>query len=298
MSTRSGTVVEIHGMKATVLDHDSGERERCRPLRDRTQLAVGDRVQTEERSGSWEVVALEERERSLWRPAERGKRIMASQVDRVVIVTAVQPGPSAGLIDRFLVATDAEEIDVAIVLNKDDLAGVEAGRAILDPYAQLGVQVLETSSHAGRGLDAVAALTATGMSVFAGHSGVGKSSLLNVLFPGIALATADVNAQTSKGRHTTSVTTCHTAGEPWPRGAMVVDTPGVRAFGLYGFELSQIGHGFREFRPFAGGCHFRDCLHETEPGCTVRAAMEDGAIHNGRYASYLGIVDSVRRGEG
>jgi ribosome biogenesis GTPase len=298
LSTRTGTVVEVHGMKATVLHHDTGDRERCRPLRDRTQLAVGDRVQTDERGGAREVVALEARERSLWRPAERGRRIMASQVDRVVIVAAVQPGPSAGLIDRFLVATDAEEIDVAIVLNKDDLDGVEAARAVLQPYADLGVQVIETSSHAHRGLDAVSDLTGSGMSVFAGHSGVGKSSLLNVLFPGIELATADVNTQTSKGRHTTSVTTCHTAGDPWPGGAMVVDTPGVRAFGLYGFELSQIGHGFREFRPYADACHFRNCLHETEPGCAVRHAVEEGAIHKGRYESYLGIVGSVRRGEG
>lgn len=223
---------------------------------------------------------------------------MASYVDRVVIVCAVQPGPRPGLIDRFLVAADAEDIEVAIVVNKTDLEGVEESREILEPYADLGVQILETSSHAGQGLRPVEELTQHGMSVFAGHSGVGKSSLLNVLFPGIELKTADVNVQTGKGRHTTSVTTCHTAGEPWPKGAMVVDTPGVRSFGLYGFELTQIAHGFREFRELAIDCKFRDCLHETEPGCTVRDAVESGELHLGRYESYLGIVDSVRRGEG
>jgi len=298
MSEMNGTVVEVHGMRATVLSHDSGRRIRCRPLRDRRQLAVGDRVCIEEGRGGWEVLELDERVHSLWRPAERGRRIMASHVDRVVIVCAVQPGPRPGLIDRFLVAADAEDIEVAIVVNKTDLEGVELSRMILEPYVSLGVEILETSSHAGEGLERVSELTKRGMSVFAGHSGVGKSSLLNVLFPGIELKTADVNAQTGKGRHTTSVTTCHTAGDPWPAGAMVVDTPGVRSFGLYGFELTQIAHGFREFRELATGCKFRDCLHETEPGCCVREAVDSGALHLGRYDSYLGIVDSVRRGEG
>ena len=285
-------------MRATVLEHTTERRVRCRPLRDRTQLAVGDRVTIEDRRGGWEVVSLDERQRSLWRPAERGRRIMASHVDRVVIVCAVQPGPSAGLIDRFLVAADAEEIDIAIVLNKIDLDGVAAAKETLAVYADLGVTVLETSSHEQAGLDEVRKMTETGMSVFAGHSGVGKSSLLNVLFPGIELKTADVNAQTGKGRHTTSVTTCHTAGAPWPSGAMVVDTPGVRAFGLYGFELHQIAHGFREFRDLASGCRFRNCLHESEPECALRAAVEAGEIHKPRHESYLGIIDSVRRGEG
>ena len=298
MSEEQGTVVEVHGMRATVLSHGTGRRVRCRPLRDRTQLAVGDRVTIEEGRGGWEVLSLGARTGSLWRPAERGRRIMASHVDRVLIVCAVQPGPRPGLIDRFLVAADAEDIEVAIVLNKIDLGGVEASREALAPYVDLGVPVLETSSHAELGLERVSALTARGMSVFAGHSGVGKSSLLNALFPGIELKTADVNTQTSKGRHTTSVTPCHTAGEPWPKGAMVVDTPGVRSFGLYGFELTQIAHGFREFRELAVDCKFRDCLHETEPGCCVRNAVESGALHAGRYESYLGIVESVRRGEG
>lgn len=298
MSDAQGTVVEVHGMRATVLAHVSGRRIRCRPLHDRTQLAVGDRVQIEEGRGGWEVLELDERVRSLWRPAERGRRIMASHVDRVVIVCAVQPGPRPGLIDRFLVAADAEDIEIAIVVNKTDLEGVEESREILAPYVALGVEILETSSQAGHGLERVAELTHTGMSVFAGHSGVGKSSLLNVLFPGIELKTADVNVQTGKGRHTTSVTTCHTAGEPWPTGAMVVDTPGVRSFGLYGFELTQIAHGFREFREIAIDCKFRDCLHETEPGCRVRDAVESQELHRERYESYLGIVDSVRRGEG
>ncbi len=298
MSQEPGTVVEVHGIRATVLSHASGSRVRCRPLRDRRQLAVGDRVTIERGRGGWEVTGLDDRVRSLWRPAERGRRIMASHVDRVLIVCAVQPGPRAGLIDRFLIAADAEDIDVALIVNKTDLGGVEDARTILEPYGDLGVEILETSSHTGEGLDDVARLTERGMSVFAGHSGVGKSSLLNALFPGIELKTADVNSQTGKGRHTTSVTTCHTAGEPWPGGAMVVDTPGVRSFGLYGFELTQIAYGFREFRELANPCRFRDCLHETEPGCAVRAGIDEGALHPGRYESYLGIVDSVRRGEG
>ncbi|MEZ4266907.1 MAG: ribosome small subunit-dependent GTPase A [Myxococcota bacterium] len=293
-----GTVVEVHGMRATVLRHDDGARVRCRPLRDRTQLAVGDRVGVEESRHGAEIMTLEPRERCLWRPVERGRLLMAAHVDRLLVVAAVEPPVRPGLLDRFLIAADAEDIDVVLVLNKVDLPEVDESRRLLEPYRALDYRVLETSAHQDVGTDALRELAQTGITVLAGHSGVGKSSLLNVLAPGSTLAVGDLNAITGRGRHTTSVTTCHLIGEDWPDGGLLVDTPGVRAFGLYGFELTRIAYGFRDLRPHILACKFRDCLHEGEPDCAVAAAVLAGDIPGERHASYLRILASVRAGTG
>jgi ribosome biogenesis GTPase len=293
-----GTVVEVHGMRATVLRHDDGARVRCRPLRDRTQLAVGDRVGVEQDRHGPEITTLAPRERCLWRPVERGRLLMAAHVDRLVVVAAVEPPVRPGLLDRFLIAADAEDIDVVLVLNKVDLPQIDEARELLAPYRALGYRVLETSAHQDLGTDAVRELSQTGITVLAGHSGVGKSSLLNVLAPGSTLAVGDLNAITGRGRHTTSVTTCHLVGEGWPDGGLLVDTPGVRAFGLYGFELTRIAYGFRDLRPHIINCRFRDCLHEGEPACAVATAVLAGEIPRERHESYLRILGSVRAGTG
>ncbi len=299
MSSRVGTVVEIHGMKATVLAHDTGERVRCRPLRDRRQLAVGDKVEVSSERHGMEVATLGERTRCLWRPVERGKRLMAAHVDRVCVIVSVSPPPRAGLIDRFLVASEAAQIDVTLVLNKIDLvAGRGEANAELRPYEALGYELLEVSAETGDGVEALSQHVSEGFSVFAGHSGVGKSSLLNRLVPGLELGVGQTNEMTGKGRHTTSVTTCHELGRPWPEGALVADTPGVRAFGLYGMALTEIAAGFRDLEPHRAACRFRDCLHEGEPECAVRGAVDTGAVERSRYEGYLRILASVRAGDG
>jgi ribosome biogenesis GTPase len=296
----AGTVVEVHGVKATVLAHDgTARRVRCRPPRDRTTPAVGDRVTFVEGRHGAEIEAVAERTRSLWRPQERGRRLMASHVDRVVIVSAVEPELKPGLIDRFLVAADAADIEAILVVNKADLPGLAGALAAAAPYIALKYPVVTTSAASGLGLHALRGAVEHGMSVFVGHSGVGKSTLLNAIIPGLDLKTGLLSESSGKGRHTTSVTTCHQVGGPWPEaGALIVDTPGVRAFGLYGLELTDIAYGFRELRPFRVQCHFRDCLHEQEPDCAVRAAVEGGAVSRERYEGYLRLVESVRRGEG
>jgi ribosome biogenesis GTPase len=299
VSEFDGTVVEIHGMKATVLPLEGGARVRCRPLRDRRQLAVGDQVTVTSGRHGTVVSELAERTRCLWRPVERGRRLMAAHVDRVCVVVSVSPPPRAGLIDRFLVAAEAAGIDVTLVLNKVDIAdGLAEAEAELAPYDALGYQTLRTSADSGEGVDALFAHVATGFSVFAGHSGVGKSSLLNQLVPGLDLGVGETNEMTGKGRHTTSVTTCHEIGEAWPEGALLADTPGVRAFGLYGMPLTEIAAGFRDLAPHRANCKFRDCLHESEPECAVRAAVASGALAAARVEGYQRILDSVRSGDG
>ncbi|MGB0589446.1 MAG: ribosome small subunit-dependent GTPase A [Myxococcota bacterium] len=299
MSEFAATVVEIHGMKATVLPLEGGERVRCRPLRDRRQLAVGDRVTVTSGKHGPVVSELTERTRCLWRPVERGRRLMAAHVDRVCVVVSVSPPPRAGLIDRFLVAAEAAGIDVTLVLNKTDIAdGLVEAEAELRAYEALGYQILRTSAESGEGLEALSAHVADGFSVFAGHSGVGKSSLLNQLVPGLDLGVGETNEMTGKGRHTTSVTTCHEIGGPWPDGALLADTPGVRAFGLYGMPLTEIALGFRDLAPHRANCKFRDCLHESEPDCAVRAAVESGDVAAARVEGYTRILASVRAGDG
>lgn len=299
MSERRGTVVAVHGIRATVLMHDDQSRVRCRPMRDRRRLAVGDQVEVDDRRHGSEIVAVDERSRCLWRPQERGRSLMAAHVDRVLVVVSARPEPKPGLVDRFLIATDAADIEAVIVVNKADLPELAEARRALDAYQLLGYPFLEVSAHSGAGLSELEARVATGMSVFCGHSGVGKSSLLNRLVPDADLRTGQLNEVTGKGRHTTSVTTCHLVGDRWPGGAaMLVDTPGVRGFGLYGLPLVDIAHGFRDLRPWRVRCHFRDCLHEEEPGCAVRDAVEAGEVSAVRYEGYRRILGSVRAGTG
>lgn len=295
-----GTVVEVHGIRATVQLHDeAGTRVRCRPPRDRTTPAVGDRVRIDRGRHGNVIVHIEERRQSLWRPKERGRALMASHVDRVIVVGATEPWLKPGFFDRILVATETAEIETLVVVNKSDVPGHEYALALLEPLQALGYSVLSTSATTGAGLDELAALLSTGISVIVGQSGVGKSTLLNALVPGINLSTGELSDSSGKGKHTTTVATCHEFGGRWPHAGLVIDTPGVRTFGLYGLELHRLAEGFVEMDPLRQHCKFRDCLHEPEqPGCAVVAAVDDETLSVLRYDSYLHILESVREGTG
>lgn len=293
-----GTVVEMHGVKATVLTHENPHRVRCRPPKDRTPPAVGDRVWISDAGSESRIEVLETRERCLWRPKEQGKQLMASHVDRVVLVVAPAPKIKLMMVDRVLVATESAEIDLMIVLNKCDQPDFPKVVEALKPYVDLGYVTHPLSALTGEGVEAFRASLGKGLSVVIGQSGVGKSTLLNAMCPGANLKSGALSHATGKGRHVTSVSTCHLVGDPWPDGGMVVDTPGVRTFGLYRTPLGDLSMGFRELLDLRVHCKFRDCLHDMEPGCAVREAVEEGRVTEGRYARYLTILDSVRAEEG
>ena len=262
-------------------------------------VVVGDRValksiKVEEGEVGWRVAGLHKREHCLWRSSRRHRtQLVVANVDRLCIVSALEPPPREGLIDRYILAAEWQEIEPVILFNKMDLEGAEEVIERLAVYANIGYEVIPTSAVTGAGIESVAGLLSRGMTVFVGHSGVGKSALLNRLLPDIDLKTAELSQATGKGRHTTSVATAH----PFQDG-IVVDTPGIREFGLGDIPAELVSIGFREIHEREGRCRFADCSHRDEPGCIISEAVKGREISQTRYDSYLRIRKSVETGEG
>jgi ribosome biogenesis GTPase len=268
-------------------------------LRQQSEIAVGDRVLVERRpSGALAVARLLPRATHLSRPdpyyALR-ERVLVANLDLAVVVASLRrPALSPGLLDRFLVALAHGGVPAAIAVNKADL--LEGAReddpelARLAPYLALGLPVVLCSSRTGEGIPELAALLAGKVVAFVGHSGVGKSSLLNALAPGAAAAVGDLSEGVRRGRHTTARARVYRL----PGGTRVVDTPGIREFGLWKMTPGELARYFDEFAPFAAGCHFADCTHVHEPRCAVRAAAGGGELP--RYETYLRILASLGAG--
>lgn len=262
----------------------------------RGALVVGDRVLVEPVApGRGRIKTIRPRRSQLARRRETGgvrELVLAANIDRVVAFFAArQPRLKFGALDRLLVAAESNALPVTIVLNKVDLAAGAELQERLATYPSLGYPVLPTSGVTGEGLDALRALLIDQVTVVAGPSGVGKSTLIGAVL-GIDLKVAEVSHANEKGRHTTTVATWFSL----PGGGAVVDTPGFRDFGLGFIDPSELGYLFPEFRPLLGGCRFRDCLHRDEPGCAIHAAAEAGTLDPWRLRSYLGMLPTLPRG--
>ncbi|MHC4135781.1 MAG: ribosome small subunit-dependent GTPase A [Planctomycetota bacterium] len=261
----------------------------------RKAVAVGDRVCLETSADGVAIVAVDPRRSYISRhdPGQRRKeQILVANLDAVLVVaSARQPDLAPGLIDRFLVDAESRELEMAVAINKIDLDPERTYGPVADVYRGLGYDVLEVSATTGAGLGPVRDFLAAHTTTLLGHSGVGKSSLANALDASLDLRTADVHAGSGQGAHTT--TTVSLLRLPWGDGYLV-DTPGIREFGLWRMEPSEVGHWFRDLASHLGDCRFNDCIHETEPGCAVKAAVEAGDIAAWRYESYLRILESVR----
>jgi ribosome biogenesis GTPase len=297
MQTVTGQVVSVFGdrLSIRVADRDPIIAYQSRKA---GAAVVGDRAGISVAEGgedgvTWKVDSIEARTRCLWRSSRRKEnQLIVANVDRLCIVSAVEPAPREGLIDRYLVAAECEEIPGCVILNKIDLPGAAGSRERLVHFTRIGYPVFGVSAVTGEGLEELARYLETGLTVLAGHSGVGKSTLLNRLVPGLELPTDELSEATGKGKHTTSVTTAH----PF-RDGVLVDTPGIREFGLARVEPDQLADGFREFGDYLRDCRFTDCAHRDEPGCAVRGAVDRGALDSRRYASYLRIRASLEAGE-
>ena len=270
-------------------------RLRGRVKRDRqtSDLAViGDRVEVERLpDGTGAIAAVVPRERRFSRrqPGPRGswrEDVIVANPDLVAVVFAVdRPPPNPRLIDRFLVVAEYNEVPALIVANKVDLLGIEVARGIFGPYERIGYDVIYASAKGGIGVDELRGRLAGSLSIVTGPSGVGKSTLLNALQPGLQLATGEVSSvESGKGKHTT--THAELLALEHPDGGYVADTPGIRELGLWEIPASELAWCFREFRDHLGRCAFNDCTHLHEPRCGVRGAVEAGAIGEDRYDSY------------
>lgn len=265
-------------------------------LADGGSVAVGDRVEIEELDdGSRRIIGIEPRTSSLTRRAvsRRKNQVMAANVDLVAaVVAAARPDPDLYMLDRLLAVAELEEITAFIVLNKMDLVATEAAEtargipAELENYRGIGYDLLPVSMKAGLGLEDLRSTLAGRTTVLAGASGVGKSSLLNALMPGLSLRVGEVGDRSGRGKHTT--TTARLI--PLDDESYIADTPGIQHFMPATLEVSSLGFAFREFRPYLETCRFADCRHREEPGCAVLGAIEDGEILGRRHESYLTLL--------
>lgn len=262
-------------------------------------LAVGDWVDIEienEAEHSAMITKIHDRKNYINRQSPRFKHqhhIIAANLDQsLLIATLREPRTSQGFIDRFLVASEMYHVPSFIAFNKADLykaKDLEKFEQWRDMYEAVGYRTLLISVAEDKGIEEVSAMLVDKITLVSGHSGVGKSSLLNAIFPEKNLKTQGISGWSGKGQHTTTFAEMYDL----PGGGSLVDTPGMREFGLVDISAQELSHYFPEMRKRLNDCQFNNCQHLNEPGCAIKAAVKNGEIHGDRYISYAGILASI-----
>jgi ribosome biogenesis GTPase len=261
--------------------------------KDNNPVAVGDIVTVTKEDSDWMIEDIVERRNYIVRssPKHKGARqILAANLDQcLLLVTMASPRTSTGFIDRFLLTAEAYHIPTLIVFNKQDILdhkGLKKQEFVAGIYQSIGYPVYFTSTYTGEGIEQMKDLLRDKTTMISGHSGVGKSTLLNKLDPSLGLRTTNVSKLTGKGMHTTTNAEMHYASF----GGRIIDTPGIREFGLMHFLPEEISHYYIEMRELIPQCKFNNCMHDNEPGCAVKQAYLDGRVSEERYINYLAIM--------
>jgi len=302
----NGTVIKSTGSWYEVR-LESGEIIPCRiqgkfrlgTLKLTNPIAVGDSVQVnieseEETVGT--IRKINDRKNYVLRQSPRKKHfvhIIAANIDQAIcIVSLYQPKIKVGFIDRFLLMTEPYEIPVTIVFNKSDLNKEEDQEYITylrTIYENIGYQTLLTSNETGEGIEELKDILKGKLSLIAGQSGVGKSTLVNSLAPELDLRTQEISDYSGKGQHTTTFAEIFEL----PSGGQIIDTPGIKTLGFNYLEEKDVSHNFREFFHLSSDCKFSDCMHINEPNCAVKTAIEDGKVAPSRYENYLALLQEI-----
>lgn len=287
----TGSWYKVESEESEMIDCQIKGKFRIKGLRTTNPLAVGDRVGfVMNEDGTGVIESIEERKNYIIRKSvnlSKEAHIVASNVDRAfLVVTLVKPPTSLGFIDRFLVTAEAYSIPVTILFNKVDVYDDEAFDKLdiyRSIYDSIGYTCMEISALTGYGMEALRESMESKINLLSGHSGVGKSTLINALIPGLEIKTSGISDAHSKGRHTTTFAEMH----HMENGGYLVDTPGIKGFGLVDIPKEELHHHFPEFFERLSDCKFHNCLHINEPGCAIKAAVESGELPYQRYESYF-----------
>jgi ribosome biogenesis GTPase len=296
----TGSSYKVLNENGTVADCSVKGKLRIRELRTTNPIAVGDNVmyETDDKHNTAVITEVLDRKNYILRKASnlsKQSQIIAANIDQVFLMaTIVLPETPVEFIDRFLISAEAYRVPAKIIFNKTDLYGAaetEKMEYLESMYSTIGYECIRLSVYEKINLEVLISQMKDKVSLISGYSGVGKTSLLNILNPELKLKTAEISAYHRQGKHITTFPEMH----QMPFGGFVIDTPGIRGFGVVDMEKNEIYHFFREIFIVSKYCRFNNCLHLDEPGCAVRTAVEKGDINFLRYKSYLNIMDGDDR---